>query len=285
MSAIDSLLRGLIDYAGLYPPAALDMPSAVHNYLNYSRGESSPALGRFVVDLNRLSELREVAGDSIRELRLSVIASSTSQWTALARLLDKGLLVESVEIKAGDLEEVRHIAKQIPAGIITYFELPFSSVAPETFDVIAATGARAKLRTGGVSAEAFPASEAIISILKILADRGIPWKATAGLHHPIRGCHPFTYAPDSPTGTMHGFVNLFLAAASLYFGGTPVEAKQLLEEESAESFSVSSDTIAWKSFCPSAEQLRRVREEFAIGFGSCSFEEPIHDLEALGWLK
>ena len=76
MTALESLLAGIIDYAGLYPPASLDMRTAVRNYLNYGHSQHASALGRFIVDINRLTELREVAGDSTRHLRLSVLASA-----------------------------------------------------------------------------------------------------------------------------------------------------------------------------------------------------------------
>src|ERR1035441_10271096 len=75
MTAIDCLLEGLIDYAGLYPPASLDMHSALKNQLRYARSNHAPVLGRFLVDLSRLPELREAAGDWMRSLKLSVIAS------------------------------------------------------------------------------------------------------------------------------------------------------------------------------------------------------------------
>lgn len=282
--AIDNLLAGLIDYAGLYPPAALDMRSAVRNYLGYSRSKHSGVLGRFVVDLDRLPELCAVADDSISNLRLSILALPAASLPNLQHLLDEELPIESIEARTDHPPEIERIARLTPAGITTYFELPISNAESQTLDAIAATGARVKLRTGGLVAEAFPSSEAIANMLEALAHHRIPFKATAGLHHPIRSRHPFTYAPDSPVGTMHGFVNLFLAANLLYLGGTLDEANQLLNEERSEAFSISPEAIAWRSFHWTATQLRTVRKEFAISFGSCSFEEPIHDLEALGWL-
>jgi hypothetical protein len=121
-------------------------------------------------------------------------------------------------------------------------------------------------------------------MLTALAGRDLKFKATAGLHHPIRGCHPFTYEPDGETGIMHGFLNLFLAATDIYFGGTEDRAQQILDEQDPEAFRMTADTIGWRSFQWSAEQLRTVRGEFAISFGSCSFMEPLQDLERLGWL-
>jgi hypothetical protein len=152
------------------------------------------------------------------------------------------------------------------------------------FEAISAAGACAKLRMGGVIAEAFPSVQATAKTLKALADRRIAFKATAGLHHAIRSSHPFTYEPLSAAGVMHGFLNLGCAAALLHFGGEAGEAECLLEEQNPDAWQVTQDAVAWGNFRWSAEQLRAVRKEFLISFGSCSFEEPIHDLEAMGWL-
>jgi hypothetical protein len=284
MSASDNLLAGLIDYAGLYPPASLDMRSAVRNYKSYMNSKYSWLLGRFVIDLNRIPELCEIADDFLCDMRLSVIASPAAESANLQHFFRDGLPIDSIEIKTSHPSEIKYIDKLVSSGLTMYFEVPFSPAAPEALDAIASIGARVKLRTGGLVADAFPASEAVGSMLEILANRRIPFKATAGLHHPVRGCYPLTYAPDSAVGIMHGFVNLFLAAALLHSGGTAEEARQLLDEESPEAFSISSDTIAWSCFRWSANQLRTIREEFAVSFGSCSFEEPIHDLKAMGWL-
>ncbi|HTF72420.1 MAG TPA: hypothetical protein VK638_58105 [Edaphobacter sp.] len=283
-SAIHALLADLIDYAGLYPPAGLNITSAVRNYLCYSQSKDSFMLGRFVVDINRLPELRDMAGSSIGDLRLSLIASPTTQWDILPVLLREGFLIDSIEVRVEQSSEIEYIGRQMPAGITTYFEIPIFSAESETLDAIPA-GARVKLRTGGLVAEAFPPSEAIVNMLQALSIRRISFKATAGLHHPIRSCNPFTYAPDSPTGMMHGFLNLFLAATLLYYGGPIGASNELLHEEDRGSFSISSGAIGWRSFRWTADQIWTVRKEFAISFGSCSFEEPIHDLEGLGWLS
>ena len=151
-------------------------------------------------------------------------------------------------------------------------------------DAIKERGARAKLRMGGVVAEAFPPAKAIAGMLQALAERHLPFKATAGLHHPTRSRHPFTYQADSAAGTMHGFLNLALAATLLHFGGTAGEALHILEEEDPQAWQVSDDAIRCRAFRWEAEQLRVMREQFFISIGSCSFEEPIRDLESMGWL-
>jgi hypothetical protein len=287
VSAIESLLAGLIDYAGLYPPAALDMDTAVRNYAEYGRGRHSSALGRFLVDVNRLTELREVAGDARRFLRLSVIASPSTDWDGLAGLLQEDPTIESIEIKIDPRAKMERIRRCIPAGLTTYFEVPWDAPVSETLTTVegvAALGARVKLRMGGVVADAFPATPVVARMIQALADRRMPFKATAGLHHPIRARHALTYEPDSPSGLMHGFLNLACAAALLYFGGDVSQAILLLEEQDPGAWQVTPGEIGWRSFRWNAEELRTVRERFMTSFGSCSFTEPIHDLEVLGWL-
>lgn len=283
MTALETLLAGIIDYAGLYPPAGLDMRTALRNYLSYGRSQHASALGHFLVEINRLIELREVAGDSTRHLRLSLLASATTDWNSLAGLLHEGFTIDTIEIKTDHPSQIARIARCIPTDLTTYFEVPFDSHAPETLEAISAAGARVKLRMGGIVADAFPPTLTVANMLRALADRRIPFKATAGLHHPIRSHHPFTYAPDSPSGTMHGFLNLCCSAALLYFGGEVNQAVVLLDEQDPGAWHITPDTIAWRNVRWSTDQLRSVREKFLTGFGSCSFAEPMDDLEALGW--
>ncbi len=284
MKAIDNLLEGLIDYAGLYPPAGLDMHSALRNYLSYARAKYAPALGRFLVDMNRLDELREAAGSSMHGLRLSVIALPETVSDSLQRYLDDGFPIDAIEIKTDWPSAIERIGKRIPAGLKAYFEVPIDFRNSYLFSAISAVGGRIKLRMGGLAADAFPSTQATADMLKALVDRRIPFKATAGLHHPVRSRHPLADEPGSPVETMHGFLNLACAAALLHFGGETSDAKLALDEENPGAWQVTPAAIGWRSSRWTAEQLRTVRQQFFISFGSCSFEEPLRDLEVLGWL-
>jgi hypothetical protein len=284
MTAISILLSGFFDYAGLYPPAGLNLETGWRNYLSYRHGKHTFALGRLVVDLNRVEELRRTAGDSMRGLRLSVLAPGTANWNSLFRLIDDGMPIESIEIKADRASEIESITKHLPAGLTTYFEVPVDSRNSELLDAICAVGARVKLRMGGLIQEAFPSPQTTARILQELSDRHLSFKATAGLHHPLRSRHSFTDTPDSPAGMMNGFVNLCCASALIHFGGDGCDATPVLEETDVFSWQVKPDAITWRSFRWSAEQLQETRQEFLISIGSCSFTEPIEDLGALGWL-
>jgi hypothetical protein len=206
------LLRGLIDYAGLFPPASLDVPDAVRNYRAYRSGPHAWMLGRFVVPAARVAEIPA-------EFPMSVIAPDKKSE------------------RAGDIEYIEIPVTADPAGM----------------------SARAKIRTGGSTADAFPTAEDLAGFLHRAAAARVAFKATAGLHHPL------------PSPPMHGFVNVFLAACRVWHGASEADALATLRETSIR-------------FDLTPDQIRDAHANFAISFGSCSFEEPIEDLKELGWL-
>jgi hypothetical protein len=282
-TAIGAMLESLIDYAGLYPPASLDMRRAVGNYLAYRDGRHSDILGRFIIDASRIDELRSAAGKDLGNLRLSVLVPSGADGDCLAALLDDGVRIESVETKRTDARSASEVIKNIPERLETYVEWPMERWNEEALEPEAESRERVKLRMGGVVPDAFPSPESVARVLDGLERSGIPFKATAGLHHPIRSRHRLAYTADSPTGTMHGFVNLLCAAALIHTGGSATEAVQILEEQDFRAWSLSSDAFSWRSRRWTIEQISATRKRF-VSFGSCSFEEPIRDLEAMGWL-
>lgn len=284
MTAIEALLSELIDYAGLYPPAALDMDAAVRNYLRYRHGPHGNLLGRFVVNLDRIDQLRAAAGDSLPEMRLSLTVPSGADLDQIAKLMDDGQADVAFEFKFNRAIEVERVGSLFKSPSNCYVELPCGVGGGEFLDQLQTVRARAKLRMGGVTSEAIPASEAVASVLTALAERRLSFKATAGLHHPVRSRHPLTYEPDGPAGTMHGFLNLACAAILLHFGGAAGQAIEILEEEDPGAWRISAEGIGCRGLLWSTGQIRMMREEFFVSFGSCSFEEPIGDLEALGWL-
>jgi hypothetical protein len=299
MRSIRLLLAGAVDYAGLFPPAGLDMPAAVRNYRDYLRSPDRWALGRFVVPVDRLGEFEQAADRHLPR------APSPDAWP-LAVLLAAGTREEIetlgefncrhaaedataatgdvIEVKAGSVEAVARIAAVAPRYLTTYVEVPIQRDPSELVAAIGRGGLRAKVRTGGVTADAFPSARDVVRFLRACAAAGVPFKATAGLHHPIRATYRLTYDPDGPTGTMYGYLNLFLAAIWLREGMSDAEAEALLQEGSAESLRVSDNAIAWRGHRLDAETIRAARTAGITSFGSCSFTEPVEELHALGML-
>jgi len=293
VDAVGALLRDLIDYAGLFPPASLDMASSVANYDTYSRSEWSWILGRLVVPVARLTEFKEaLAGlptptsvTGFSNWRLSVlVGSDVVADIAHVRKFNarsvRRAVIESLEVKVASPKEIRQLSGITPTGLRVYFEVPLSSCG-ECITAVADCGRRAKIRTGGETADKFPAPESVVEFIRLCAAANVPFKATAGLHHPLRSVHRFTYQPDSPSGVMHGFVNVFLAAAFLRAGMETKLAVQLLEEQSADAFHFDADGVGWREHRLSPPEIAAARRSFAVSFGSCSFTEPIDDLESL----
>ncbi|HJS47749.1 MAG TPA: hypothetical protein VJ773_07180, partial [Gemmatimonadales bacterium] len=139
----------------------------------------------------------------------------------------------------------------------------------------------AKIRTGGVTPDAIPAPARVARFLAGCARLRLPFKATAGLHHPIRADYPLTYAPDAPRATMFGYLNLFLAAALLHAGGSEEDAARLLEETRLSAFTFGEHGVRWDGYRLSLADLAESRR-YALGVGSCSFDEPLADLAAAG---
>ena len=130
MTAIETLLAGLFDYAGLYPPASLSLRSAANNYLEYRRSKHAGALGRFIVNLDRLDEFRSVAADSSHHFALSVIAAENTDWAALAHGINSGLRIDVWKSNAVNHPQSKRIAQQLPRNMMAYFEVPIRPEQP-----------------------------------------------------------------------------------------------------------------------------------------------------------
>jgi hypothetical protein len=136
-----------------------------------------------------------------------------------------------------------------------------------------------KLRCGGVTAAAFPGSEQVAFVICACRDAGASFKATAGLHHPVR-----SYRAEVST-TMHGFLNVFGAALLAHEHRLgPEEVARILEEEDLAAFRFSDEAFSWRDRRVSTEAILRLRGSAVTSFGSCSFDEPREDLRLLGIL-
>jgi len=288
--AMTALLRGLVDYAGLFPPAALPMDDAVRRYAKYRVGPHRGMLARFVVPVARLEEFAREAGvvhdATDGPWGLSVLAGpeDAAVIEAFERAHSGLARVEVIEAKAADTETIAALAAAFGTRRLVYVEIPVASDPNALIAALGRHGLRAKIRTGGVTHDAFPSSTDVLRFLARCVAHGVPFKATAGLHHLMRGEYALTYAPDAERGTMYGFLNVFLAAVLLRAGHTEEELLPLLEEGDVSSITVTSDAISWRGMRADAATIRQVRAQFAGSFGSCSFEEPVQDLDSLSFL-
>jgi hypothetical protein len=309
MSALHALLTGLVDYAGLFPPASRDMTSAVREYAGYRSGPHATFLGSFVVPAARLGEFERAVGAlgtdaGERPWLLSVLAGDRADEDVQRALCfhpaaeqEPAIQIVAIETKAESASTVDRVAALAPGAPTLAFEIPLSLSRAERWSVLSAVkaaGRSAKVRTGGVTPESIPSPGQVAEFIWDCARAGVPFKATAGLHHPVRGEYPLTYAPDSQRALMHGFLNVFLASAAAWAAaqrdGTasssepPASVVELVEERDASSFRLDGAVIRWRGQPFSAWEIARTRGGLGRAFGSCSFVEPISELGTLGWL-
>lgn len=299
MSALDSLLRGAIDYAGLFPPAGLGMAEAVSNYASYRTGEHAWALGRFVLPASRIAEFESVAdpllprGPGPTPWRVAALIGSDAEGDLrtvgefnCSHAADGAgaAAADVVEGKADSAEAVAGLLGKVPRYVQAYVEVPIHRDPAPLIEAIGRARGRAKVRTGGVTADAFPPAADVVRFIRVCLSAGVPFKATAGLHHPLRADYPLTYEPGSVCGTMFGFLNLFLAAAFMAAGMSDEDAELLLEERDRSSLRFDAHGVEWRGQRLEADAIRRSRETGIVSFGSCSFTEPIGDLASLGLL-
>ena len=195
--------------------------------------------------------------------------------------IDPPVITVRTSYTGASAEVVERVLTSLPKHLQAYVEIPVGRDPAELVAAISRHGARAKVRTGGVTPEAFPATADLVRFLRTCVGAGVPFKATAGLHHALRASYRLTYAPDSPRGTMFGFLNVFLAAAFLREGMDNADAARLLEEADPRAFGFDDGGIAWRGRRIEAAAIRAAREQAIVSFGSCSFTEPMDDLASL----
>ena len=191
MKAVDALLSGLVDYAGLFPPASEGMREALENYASYRGGEDRSALGRFIVPVSRLKEL-EVAGRDLLERgawsepwRLSVLVAGDVRVAAEEMLRfnsrhgsgsnEGHAVIDVAELKAATTDDVARQRSELPVSFTPYFEIPIATDVAPLVKAIARAGARAKVRTGGVTPESIPPAEQVIAFIAACRRDAVPF--------------------------------------------------------------------------------------------------------------
>ena len=294
------LLENLIDYAGLFPPAELPMAEAVRNFAAYRQSEHSWMLGKFIVPASRLEEFEQAAvafwpSDSENGFwKLSTLGGTNlqddlAQINRFSRRRTVGetaaaVMIDTIEFKASTAAEIQAAMQIMHPTLTCFIEIPINDDPTELIRTIGAEGAFAKVRTGGVTADAFPSSQNLARFIAACAEEDVAFKATAGLHHPLRSVNRLTYKPDSASAMMHGFLNVFLAAAFAQNGLSAERLAEMLEETSLAAFRFEEGCVYWRDEMLVVGHIRNARHLFSMSFGSCSFTEPIEDLQRLNLL-
>ena len=304
--SLRALLEHIIDYAGLFPPARLPLDKAIANYARYRRGPDAWMLSRFIIPTRRMADL---TGEQLAEGEPFVFSAlgrggadgaeflagveEDARDAAAFRARHEGrVVVDMFEVRwprallaAGyvnaltDLlaETRKRLGDDVRLFLETPWEAEWDDWARLAVDALARDGRGGfKLRCGGVEASMFPSISQVARVILACRDAGVPLKCTAGLHHPLR------HFNESVNTHMHGFFNVFGGGVLAHVHGLDQSRlEMLLAEEDPSAFSFDESGFAWRDVRASVEEIRRVRRERLLSFGSCSFDEPREDLRAL----
>jgi len=281
------LLAGAIDYAGLFPPASLGMADAANSFARYLKSESHWMLGRFVTPASRLLELEPLLKmHRANGWQISVLLSENYKED-LKFIVQFHLLagerahVDSVEFKIATRDELQPIAELLPHNAQAFAELSLTSKVTEQIEALRMARICAKIRTGGATVSGFPRLQQVARFISACVQAGVPFKATAGLHHPMRGIYSLNGKQRAPHVPMHGFLNVLIAAAAAKAGAMELQLPEILAERGEGAFAFHKGGVTWRGLKISNRQLREAREQAVASFGSCSFEQPIYELRSL----
>lgn len=321
-ASLRALLEGSIDYAGLFPPAALSLEQAARNYAEYCQSPDAWLLGRFCCPADRLEELCALEVPGIDRLRVTMLAGKTATSDSflhgleldLAHARGQRLQPEGFEARVPDdvqsdpgTAPLTRLLHATVAGALAA-DLPVASVFLEVSLCDAELGgdgcrqvlkqtvaALADYNAGAASGEC-PAGLK----LRTGGARAPAFPSAARLAAALCACrdaglfwkataglhHPLPQTCADLGVQMHGFVNLHVAAvlASVHqLNAQRIE--ELLTDATAENFEFTEDGLRWRELRATTDQVSAARAHSLVSFGSCDFEGPCHELRALGWLK
>ena len=256
-TTLAAVVERLFDDASLFPPARLPMAAALAAHLRLRQGPLAPTVGPFLYPASRFDELEACLSSGLpRPPELGVIAyGGDAPWGVI--YATPGIVQVEAPQSARPPEP--------PRGVRRYVEVaPHSDAATLVagLDEVAATGARAKVRCGGLTPEDVPSCDWLATALAACAERGIALKATAGLHHPFRS--------TGPDGPRHGLVNLLAAAGAAHAGADAATLSEILAVEGDGTPAL-------------LERVEGARELLA-SVGTCSIDETVEGLTARGLL-
>jgi hypothetical protein len=273
--------RRLFDDASLFPPASLAMPDAVAGHLRHQQAWYREMSGPLVCADSKITQLSAaLTAANVIELDLAlVVPGGTESLDAAVDVVftDPRLRLRAVEVPA-DREAssteaaVAALIARLDAtplvGATAFAEIPVAQLTADTVHALSEHRYLAKLRTGGVTAEAFPDEQTLARCLVLLADQRLAFKCTAGLHHAVR------HRADDTGFEHHGFLNVLLAVVAALDGAGVTDAADILADQDANRVASGVSKLT-----PDAADDAR---SLFTSFGTCSTDEPVTDLVTLG---
>jgi hypothetical protein len=278
--AMSGLFAALIDDASLFPPGNLPMPTAVAEHRGHRSGGYAQLVNRFLCPASRLRELRSaLADDDAFDVGVILDAGIEGLDAALGTIAqDPRLRLTAIEVPirpdadpAAAAHENVHALAALPSQAAAFVELPRVRGWRDALSLVAARGHGAKLRTGGLVADAFPSEVDVAEFIRACVMEHAQFKCTAGLHHAAR------HRDDRTGFEHHGFLNMLLATHAAIGGASVDEIAEILAERDP------GELVERALDIPPAP-TPPARRHF-VGFGTCSVHEPIDHLTGLGLIE
>lgn len=313
-STIKTLFNQIIDYAGMFPPAKLPMADAVENYLTYIDSNDNWMMSRLILPLGRINDLPDmITGKTDKEILVSVLGSRSedlegflesietvknksahfNQMNSGKSKIDSTEIffpADAIQAIFSDTENSKSrliaILNEVEDNYEFFFEIPWQNGNQDLFNQIAEfltslenqfenVSLNLKLRTGGVTKDDFPSPAILAEFIHACAINGVKWKATAGLHHPIRSFR------DEVGTEMHGFLNLLAASIAADNGEDVSVLISILNSTDPSEFKLDDEILVYPGGEAGIKKVSSIREKGFLSFGSCSFDEPREDLRDL----
>lgn len=282
VASLKALLQEAIDYAGLFPPAALPIEEAAKEYTDIMAGPNAWLVSRFVCPVAWLSELHPLLPDGAEPWLITALGTSLEGFRQDMNLVERfeslaqgKAVVDAYEVKGSKEEMTPSSLNKLNDDRFSevFVEIPWrTGLAESLHPLVNAEGIGVKARTGGLEADMFPSNEELAAFIHECVSLDIPFKLTAGLHHPFPKVDPATGA------RMHGFLNVLVATA---FSGpldlTRAEITQILAEDNPDQFMFHDAGVRFGHWGLDLEELDFGRLMLS-SWGSCSVQEPLDDL-------
>lgn len=298
LDARTAAFAALVDYAGLFPPASLSMSQSVDTYRRLRTESHAWVAGRFLCRASQLTDLAAVATPTLRSeetpWEVSVIFDLAAGESAALSIGFQAEMAPAMTIAGAEARLTEPTAEAVGSLLDTMLSVApdvaaflevdrSSSITPQVELIADALGSRrrvggAKLRCGGDNIDLFPTTAEVAEFVIAATNGELPFKATAGLHQPIR------HLDDDLGIERHGFLNVLMAAALTQSGLDHDDIESVIADTDPDSFAISATFASWRGHDVAGAALIRTRQEGFIAFGSCDFEEPIEALDRLGFL-
>lgn len=260
-----ALFRGMLDDAAVFPPGRKPLDRAVPDHAAHRAAGYGQLVGPLVLAAPALAELGAVATEPL-DLAVTAPGGPAQLPDALGRAADLPVRLAGFEVAVPAEAAVAEFfaALEVAGDVPVFVEVPRDERRDEVIATCARTGHQAKFRTGGVTASLYPDEAELAAGVRAVVRAGVPFKATAGLHHALRNTDPATGFEQ------HGFLNVLLATAAAVRGAGEDEVVSLLAERDGARVA---ELVS--------EVDPDVRGVFR-SFGTCSIDEPVAELVDLG---